>query len=66
MVTGIKNSTVVVVILIEDTKRHKRRTHYRWDLNYRYLSKESNCKELKNTNKYTHTKNVETSENSYE
>ena len=37
MVTGIKNSTVVVVvILIEDTKRHKRRTHYRWDLNYRY------------------------------
>ena len=56
MVTGIKNSTVVVVILIEDTKRHKRRTHYRWDLNYRYLSKESNCKELKNTNKYTHKK----------
>lgn len=36
MVTGIKNSTVVVVILIEDTKRHKRRTHNRWDLNYRY------------------------------
>lgn len=26
MVTGIKNSTVVVMILIEDTKRHKRRT----------------------------------------
>lgn len=25
MVTGIKNSTVVVVILIEDTKLHKRR-----------------------------------------